>query len=277
MTRKLLFVALLIALLVTPGLAATISVHSATAYVGQAPKEVNVILDSAPGGLSGYDITLSVSDPSLATIAAASKPGWATIGTVGSTPAGSIQITGADINDQVQSGAAGVTLGTVAIQALDVGTVTLTITVTALDDDTGTPIEATTQSATITLFDGLRPKASATIATVDESGYDLLMASIGGDQQLNETTEGVDWLGIKAAAEAPYTATTGALFFAIIFSLPFIMQWLRQGNMAIPSVVGIILGGIMLMKAPAEYHLAAVAFIALAVLGVVWGVIKDRV
>lgn len=134
-----------------------------------------------------------------------------------------------------------------------------------------------TVSASYTFADGTRPKASATIATVDESGYDLLMASIGGDQQLNETTEGVDWLGIKAAAEAPYTATTGALFFAIIFSLPFIMQWLRQGNMAIPSVVGIILGGIMLMKAPAEYHLAAVAFIALAVLGVVWGVIKDRV
>jgi len=96
MTRKLLLVALLIvALLVTPALAATISAHSTTAYVGQAPKEVNIVLDSAPAGLSGYDITVSVSDPALATIAAASKPGWATIGTVGATPATSVQITGA--------------------------------------------------------------------------------------------------------------------------------------------------------------------------------------
>ena len=81
MTRKLLLVALLVvALLVTPALAATISAHSTTAYVGQAPKEVNIVLDSAPAGLSGYDITVSVSDPALATIAAANKPGWATIG-----------------------------------------------------------------------------------------------------------------------------------------------------------------------------------------------------
>ncbi len=87
MTRKLLLVALLIvALLVTPALAATISAHSTTAYVGQAPKEVNIVLDSAPAGLSGYNITVSVSDPALATIAAASKPGWATIGTVARNP-----------------------------------------------------------------------------------------------------------------------------------------------------------------------------------------------
>ncbi len=46
--------------------------------------------------------------------------------------------------------------------------------------------------------------------------------------------------------------------------------------MAVPAAIGIILGGIMLAKTPAEYHLAAIAFIALSILAVVWGVIKDR-
>lgn len=277
MTRKLLLVALLVvALLVTPALAATISAHSTTAYVGQAPKEVNIVLDSAPAGLSGYDITVSVSDPALATIAAANKPGWATIGTVGATPASSVQITGADLNDQIQSGATGILLGTVAIRALDAGTVDLTITVTALDDDTGAPFEATTRAGTITLLGGSRPKTTAPIPTLDEAPYLALTGAFGGSNQLNETTEGVDWLDMKDAAERPYTDLIGPLFYVIVFAIPFLMQWLRQGSMAVPAAIGIILSGIMMTKTSAEYHLAAIAFIALSILAVVWGVIKDR-
>jgi len=124
---------------------------------------------------------------------------------------------------------------------------------------------------------GLRPQAVKTLPTLDEGPYQHLIDAFGGDHQLNDTTDGVDWLGIKDAAEEPYTAALGSLFFALIFALPFVMQWIRQGNMAIPAVLGIILGGIMLTKTPAEYHIAAVAFIALSVLAVVWGVIKDRI
>ena len=103
-----------------------------------------------------------------------------------------------------------------------------------------------------------------------------LTVAFGGSNQLNETTEGVDWLGIKDAAERPYTDLIGPFFYVIVFAIPFLMQWLRQGSMAVPAAIGIILGGIMLAKTPAEYHLAAIAFIALSILAVVWGVIKDR-
>ena len=122
----------------------------------------------------------------------------------------------------------------------------------------------------------LRPKATKPIPTLDEGAYQALIASFGGSNQLNETTEGVDWLGIKDAAERPYTDPIGPLFYVIVFAIPFLMQWLRQGSMAVPAAIGIILGGIMLAKTPAEYHLAAIAFIALSILAVVWGVIKDR-
>jgi len=122
-----------------------------------------------------------------------------------------------------------------------------------------------------------RPKATATIAPLDASGYNLLIGAIGSDNQLNATTEGIDWLGIKAAVEQPYTAAIGSLFFAIIFAIPFLMQWIRQGSMAIPGALGVILGGFMLARTPAEYHLVAVAFIALGILAVVWGIVKDRV
>ena len=123
---------------------------------------------------------------------------------------------------------------------------------------------------------GFRPKATAPIPTLDESPYLALTGAFGGSNQLNETTEGVDWLDMKDAAERPYTDLIGPLFYVIVFAIPFLMQWLRQGSMAVPAAIGIILGGIMLTKTSAEYHLAAIAFIALSILAVVWGVIKDR-
>ena len=119
MTRKLLLVALLVvALLVTPALAATISAHSTTAYVGQAPKEVNIVLDSAPAGHSGYDITVSVSDPALATIAAATNPGGPrrTVGVTRQPPSDHRR---PQRPDPVR---APILLGTVAVRA-DAGTV----------------------------------------------------------------------------------------------------------------------------------------------------------
>jgi hypothetical protein len=125
--------------------------------------------------------------------------------------------------------------------------------------------------------DILRPKTTATIQPLDESGYSILLGALGGEEQLNETSEGVDWMEIKDAAERPYTDALGPLFYAIVFAIPFLMQWLRQGNMAIPGAIGTILGGFMLARTPAEYHLVAVVFIALGILAVVWGIVKDRV
>jgi hypothetical protein len=51
------------------------------------------------------------------------------------------------------------------------------------------------------------------LPTLDEGAYQALIASFGGENRLNETTEGVDWLGIKDAAERPYTDLIGPLFY----------------------------------------------------------------
>ena len=42
----------------------------------------------------------------------------------------------------------------------------------------------------------LRPKATKPIPTLDEGPYNALIASFGGNNQLNESTEGVDWLAM---------------------------------------------------------------------------------
>ena len=270
--KKNLILLLAFCLLISPVLGLTVTSGSGTAYVGQAPILINIMLDSAPAGLSGYNMNVSISDS--AEISGLSLPSWASVWDSSSTPTNEIQISAADINDNILPGATNILLATLEISALEVGSATPNITFSIIDDDVGSPITVTTEESLITLEGGLRPKASQTLEELDEDAYDLLLASMGGTQQLNESVD-IDWLGLKAAAEHPYVTAIGSLFYVIVFSLPFLMQWLRQGSMAIPGVIGIILGGVMLAKIPPEYHIVAVAFLALSILAIVWAILKE--
>ena len=122
----------------------------------------------------------------------------------------------------------------------------------------------------------LRPKAVATFAPLDLSSYSLLLGSIGGDEPVNESSAGIDWMQMGGAVESLYTGLVGSLLYLVAFAIPFGIQWIRQGNMAIPGTIGIIIGAYLLTMTPAEYHLFAVTAIAFSVLAVIWGVIKER-
>jgi len=84
------------------------------------------------------------------------------------------------------------------------------------------------------------------------------------------------WVNFTSAVSAPFTNQVGNMFFLFIFAIPFLMQWLRQENMVIPCVIGIMLGGTMLGFMPAGYHLAGVALLALSVTGILYTVYKER-
>jgi hypothetical protein len=78
------------------------------------------------------------------------------------------------------------------------------------------------------------------------------------------------------AISMPFTLIMGNLFFVLLFSLPFLMLWLRQESMNIPVVVGIILGAGIFLFLPAEYELAAKGILAVALTGGLFLVLKDR-
>ena len=271
--KKNIILVLVLCLLISPVIGITVTSGSGIAYVDQAPIEINIMMDSAPTGLSGYTMNISLSNNN-ATISGLSLPSWAAVWDSSSTPTNEIQISAADINDNILPGATNILLATLEITALEVGSAPPNIVFSELDDDVGSPITVTIEAALITFEGGLRPKASQTLEELDEDAYDLLLASMGGTQQLNESVD-IDWFGLKAAAEHPYVTAIGSLFYVIVFSLPFLMQWLRQGSMAIPGVIGIILGGVMLAKIPPEYHIVAVAFLALSILAIVWAILKE--
>lgn len=130
-----------------------------------------------------------------------------------------------------------------------------------------------------------RAKTSENITMLDEKPFEMLMDSWGAKFDWDNETSCDDMathnntynftLFSMAIAE-PHINIMGNLFFFFLFSMPFLMMYLRQENVLIPSINGLILGSIILGFLPAEFHLPAVAFISLSIVGVMYIALKER-
>ena len=110
---------------------------------------INITLDSAPNGLSGYNISISLCNGSVAEITSIKFPAWATLHSNSSLPADSLWIKAADLNDKIKSGAKNITLVTITLRGDKQGESDILITVTKMDDDNGNPIDPNTVSGKI--------------------------------------------------------------------------------------------------------------------------------
>ncbi len=110
---------------------------------------LNLTLDSAPAGLSGYNLTISLSNTSVATLLSAEFPGWANLRSNSSLPGGSVWIKAADINELISSGANNVLLATLTIRGDAPGKANLLISVSGMDDDNGTQINPATVASQV--------------------------------------------------------------------------------------------------------------------------------
>jgi len=122
----------------------------------------------------------------------------------------------------------------------------------------------------------LRIKTNDTIASIDDSPYYALITALTGyEGNINESAV-PDFFGFAESTVTPYTNIVGNLFFVIFFGVFFLMLWLRQENIMIPSVIGIIAGGALLGFAPAEFRLPAILFISFSIFGVIYSLLKER-
>lgn len=85
-----------------------------------------------------------------------------------------------------------------------------------------------------------------------------------------------DWAIFSATIAMPFTAIMGNIFFVFLFGTPFLMQWLRQENMIVPCVTGILLGSILIGFLPVEYHLLSCLFIGICITGILYVGLKER-
>jgi len=125
-----------------------------------------VTLSGAPNGLSGYNVTVRVADPSVATITDASVPerfGLSEIRIVDDGAA--VVLKAADTSDDVGPGDTEIPLGTVTVRGESVGETELGVEVTQVDDDDGGRLRPTTSAGTLTVADS----ATTTTATTTPS------------------------------------------------------------------------------------------------------------
>jgi PKD repeat protein len=115
--------------------AVSVSPAGQTWYQGQT-REYQIILGSAPAGLAGYTMTVSLTSPGIADIASVTFPAWAQLYSNTSVPAQSVTMNAVDLGQQVYPGADDVLLATVAIHGDVEGTTPVAVAFSTLDTDT---------------------------------------------------------------------------------------------------------------------------------------------
>ncbi len=117
-----------------------------------------------------------------------------------------------------------------------------------------------------------------TIAAVSTRAYENFTESFGGDD-LGDASETPDWSGMVDSIFIPYTDLIGPGFWALLLAIPFIAMWIAQDKGWIPLTGGIIIfaAAVMLGWIPAEYQLPVYGFMALAFVGVIYVLMRDRI
>jgi S-layer protein (TIGR01567 family) len=117
-------------------------------------RTLNLRLNTAPMGLSGYNITISLSNGSVAQITDVGFPEWASLHNNSSIPSNAIWIKAADINKMIEEGAGNIILASLEIRGVAAGITDILINVRGMDNDNGTmigPDTSVTQINVITI------------------------------------------------------------------------------------------------------------------------------
>ena len=146
---------------------------------------INVLIDAVPStGLSYVNLSVSITDPSVAEITDIEFPSWTTLTDHSTLPASTVWFKVGDLSDQVKAGDTNVVLVTLTIKGLAEGTSDITITVNSFQDDNYQNIEdqIATISGTITVIVG--PPSIDGAQPMDLNG-DGLFEDVNGDASFN--------------------------------------------------------------------------------------------
>jgi len=126
------------------GGATTLNVANGQISVVGGTTTLNVALSGISNGLSGYNITIYLSNPEVAEIVSVEFPAWANISNISSLPSDSIWIKALDTNNVTQIGDTNVLLATLTIRGDSQGSTEVRPIVNQIDDDSGGIIAPTT-------------------------------------------------------------------------------------------------------------------------------------
>ena len=125
----------------------SVSVGEARTTVGEVVT-VEITIDGAAGGISGYDLTVSLTDEGVAQIVDVVLPDFG-LTDIGKLPSNKVTIRAVDLKNIIPSGTEEYLLTILKLQGMGLGTSTITVTIHAMDDDAGNTIEPHVTSGTI--------------------------------------------------------------------------------------------------------------------------------
>ena len=135
--KAIILLSCLMFCLLAPGVSAnvlSITPASATHQIGET-QSYNIVLDSAPQALSGFNITIAIANSAVAEITGVSFPVWANPTSNGTTPSSSVWCKAIDLNNQ--SGMQNIILCTVTVHAIGTGTTNINIISANVEDTVG--------------------------------------------------------------------------------------------------------------------------------------------
>jgi hypothetical protein len=141
-------------LLVAGASADTLQVQNVKVTSIGATVPVNIVLDTSPAGIAGYDITVSLSNPSVAKIIQVSFPSWAILNESTTFPASSVRLRTTDLYEKVESGAPNIPFGTITLRGDAVGSTDIIVTIKNITSDDGNSFSPAVQSGKFTVVSG---------------------------------------------------------------------------------------------------------------------------
>jgi PKD repeat protein len=124
-----------------------------------------ITLDHAPSGLSGYNISVSVADPSVGTVTAISFPSWATLNNTSSLPSSACWLKAVDLNDMVTSGSTQIPLAGVTLTGIKGGSTAVSVTIRRMNDDSDGVMSPVVIPGTFTVNSTVTPPRASFIAS----------------------------------------------------------------------------------------------------------------
>lgn len=79
---------------------------------------------------------------------------------------------------------------------------------------------------------------------------------------------------MTSVGAAPYTDIFGQVFWGIVFAALFIMMWIRQEDVTIPSLLGLIIGASIWSLMPQDWIAMATSLMVISLAGLVYSMLK---
>lgn len=92
----------------------------------------------------------------------------------------------------------------------------------------------------------------------------------------NLTESELNVTNMSRVGASPYTDKLGAIFWGVLYSLIFAMIWMRQEDITIPALLGLIIGGYLWASMPSDWTSMAMSLTVISFAGLMYSILKGR-